>query len=44
MPYGQKNGIKLCHWQNYVSFFCGRIFFPDYLETLIELKEHQSLN
>ena len=43
MPYGQKNGIKLCHWQNYV-IFCGRIFFPDYLETLIELKEHQSLN
>ena len=29
---------KLC------VIFCGRIFFPDYLETLIELKEHQSLN
>ena len=27
MPYGQKNGIKFRHWQNYVSFFTDE-FFP----------------
>ena len=32
MPYGQKNGIKFCHWQNYVLFFTDEFFFPDYLE------------